>query len=112
MKKALLFVAGLVLALPFAAAAETWKDVAVVDTMCSVKVKDAPDKHTTKCALACAKSGFGILLADGTYLKLDEAGSQKVVTALKETKKTDHLRATVTGERDGDTVKVQSISLD
>lgn len=112
MKKALFFLITLAFVLPLSAAAETWKNVAVVDTMCSVKAKAAPDEHTTKCALACSKSGFGILTADGTYLKLDEAGNEKVVAALKQTKKTDHLRATVTGERDGDSIRVQSFSLD
>ncbi len=95
-----------------AAAAETWKNAAVVDRMCSVKAKANPDEHTTKCALACAKSGFGILIADGSYLRFDEAGNQKVAAALENTKKADHLRATVTGERDGETIKVQSFSLD
>lgn len=86
--------------------------MAVVDTMCSVKAKAAPDEHTTKCALTCAKSGLGILTADGSFLKLDEAGNQKAVAALKNTKKTDHLRATVTGERDRGTIRVQSLDLD
>ena len=112
MNKAAFFLVALALALPLSAAAETWKNVVVVDTMCSVKVQAAPDAHPTKCALACAKSGFGILTADGSFLKLDEAGNQKAVAALKSTSKTDHLRATVTGERDGGTIKVQSLNLD
>ena len=111
MKKAAFFLATLMLALPLSAAAEVWKSVVVVDRMCSAKAKAAPDEHTTKCALACAKSGFGILTADGHFLMLDETGNQKAVAALKSTKKTDHLRATVTGERDGDTIKVQSFDL-
>ncbi len=102
----------LALVLPLSAAAETWKNVAVVDTMCSAKAKAAPDEHTTKCALACAKSGFGLLTADGSYLKFDGAGNQKVIEALKNTQKADHLRATVSGERDGEIIKVQSFSLD
>ncbi len=112
MNKAAFFLAALALVFPLSADAETWKNVALVDTMCSVKAKAAPDEHTTKCALACAKSGFGILAADGSFVKLDEAGNQKVVAALKSTKKTDHLRATVTGERDGGTIRVQSLNLD
>lgn len=112
MKKAVFLLVTWALLLPLSAAAETWKNVAVVDTMCSVKAKAEPDKHTTKCALTCAKSGFGILTADGSFLKFDEAGNEKAVAALKQTKKADHLRATVTGERDGDTIKVQSLSLE
>jgi hypothetical protein len=112
MKRAGFLLIAMALVLPLSAAAETWENVALVDVMCSAKAKPAPDQHTTKCALACAKSGFGILTADGAFLKFDPAGSEKAVAALKQTKKTDHLRVTVTGERDGDTIKVQSFSLD
>ncbi len=117
MKKAVKAAFGLMalaLVLPLSAATETWKNVALVDTMCAAKaeVKADPDKHTSRCALQCAKSGFGVLTSDGTFLKLDEAGNEKAVAALKSGKKTDHLRVTVSGERDGDTIKVQSLSLD
>src|SRR5215510_3213358 len=94
------------------AADQTWKGVSLVDTACSAKVKDAPDTHTTSCAIGCEKSGYGIIASDGSYLKFDEAGNKRALAALKATKKTDHLRATVVGERDGETIKVKSISLD
>ena len=100
------------LALPLAASAETWKNVPVIDTLCLTKVKANPDSHTTACALQCAKGGYGLLAADGAYLKFDQAGNDKTVAALKATKKTDHLRATVEGDREGDTVKVKSVTLD
>ena len=91
---------------------ETWKGVALIDTMCSAKVKDKPDSHTVSCALACERGGYGIVAADGTYLKFDAAGNKKAIAALKATKQTDHLRATVVGERDGETIKVKALSLD
>ena len=94
------------------AADETWKGVTLVDTACSAKVKDAPDSHTASCAIACANSGFGIIGSDGKYLKFDEAGNKRALAALKATKKTDHLRATVVGVRDGEIIKVKSVSLD
>jgi len=100
------------LALPMAAAAETWKNVPVIDTSCLSKVKADPDKHTTACALQCAKGGYGLLATDGAYLKFDAAGNEKTVAALKATKKTDHLRATVEGAREGDTVKVTAVTLE
>lgn len=109
--RSLIVLAGL-LALPLAATAETWKNVPVIDTSCLAKVKADPDKHTTACALQCAKGGYGLLAADGAYLKFDAAGNEKTVAALKATKKTDHLRATVEGAREGDTVKVTSVTLD
>jgi hypothetical protein len=89
----------------------TWTGVSLVDTMCSAKVKDKPDSHTVTCAIACVKSGFGIIASDGSYLKFDEAGNRLALAALKSTKKTDHIRATVVGERDGDTIKVKSMSI-
>lgn len=99
-------------ALPAAAATETWKKVSIVDSNCAGKVKEDPDTHTTKCALQCEKSGYGILTADGAFIKLDDTGNQKVVAALKATKKTDHLRATVVGEKTEDKIKVQGFTLD
>jgi hypothetical protein len=92
--------------------ADTWKDVPLVDSNCSAKVKFTPDQHTRQCALSCAKSGFGVLAADGSYLKFDDAGNAKVLTALRTTKTTDHLCATVTGKRSGESIQVESITLD
>ena len=91
--------------------AETWKNVSVVDAQCVDKVKADPDKHTTKCALACADDGFGILTADGKFLKFDAAGNAKAAEALGATKKTDHLRADVEGEHSGDEIKVTGFKL-
>lgn len=98
--------------LPAVLAAETWKDVPVVDTLCINKVKANPDAHTRKCALQCQKGGYGLITADGTYLKFDAAGNEKAVAALKASKKDDHLRATVTGDRDGETIKVKELALE
>ena len=94
------------------AAEETWTNVPVVDTLCITRVKDNPDAHTTQCALQCAKGGYGLLTPEGAYLKFDAAGNEKTVAALKATQKADHLRATVTGERNGDGIKVTSISIE
>ena len=93
--------------------AEEWKNVSLVDTMCSEKdaVKADPDKHPAKCAIQCAKSGYGIM-ADGKFVKLDANGNKQAAAALAATKKTDHLRATVVGERKGDEIAVQKLTLD
>lgn len=93
------------------AAEETWKNVPVVDLNCAPKVKDNPDQHDKKCTLQCAKSGFGILTVDGKFLKFDAAGNEKWLEALKKTTKTDHLRATVTGTLEGETVKVSALTM-
>ena len=91
--------------------ADTWSNVPLIDTMCSTKVKDKPDAHTRACALQCAEGGFGII-ADGTFLKFDDSGNAKVQAALKASKKLDHLRVSVTGERSGETIKVASVRID
>lgn len=98
--------------LALAAEEATWTNVPVVDTMCLAKVKANPDAHKRSCALQCSKSGYGLITTDGTYLRFDEAGNEKTVAALKATKKEDHLRATVKGTREGDTIKVSSIAID
>src|SRR5262245_15224255 len=92
--------------------AETWKDVPVVDSSCAAKVKSAPDQHTRDCALSCAKGGFGVIVSDESFLKFDGAGNAKALSALRSAKKTDHLRATVTGKRSGEDIQVESITLD
>lgn len=108
----IVFIAAALLAFPLGAAAETWKDVPVIDTLCVTKVKAEPDKHTKQCALQCVKGGYGLLTPEGEYLTFDAAGNEKTVAALKATRKADHLRATVIGERNGESIKVTSISIE
>ena len=89
------------------ALAETWTGT-LVDNMC----KDKPDlaSHTKKCALNCAKSGFG-LVTGGKFVKFDSAGNAKAVTALKASSKEKDLQATVTGTLQDDTIQVESIQI-
>lgn len=101
----------LALALPSLAAAEDWNNVSIVDTNCSAKVKADPDAHTRACALKCAKSGFGILDKNGNYLKFDDKGNQEALKLLQNTDKKDHLRVNVSGEKEGDTIHVQSLKM-
>lgn len=110
----LLVLAALVSALASSgfAAAETWKHVPLVDAMCGNEVKANPDAHTAACALHCGASGMGLLISDGSFLKFDAEGTRLALAAIKASKKEDHLRGTVTGERNGSTIKVQSLKLD
>jgi hypothetical protein len=103
-----------VVAVPLALRAETWKNVTLMDFACAGKasVKANPDSHTTKCLINCQPSGYGILTQDGAFLAFDEAGNTKVEAALKATKKTNHLRVDVEGEKKGDEIAVKSVSLD
>ncbi|MES1257827.1 MAG: hypothetical protein ABUS51_05335, partial [Acidobacteriota bacterium] len=72
---------------------------------------DSADTHTRDCALQCVKSGYGVVTADGTFLKFDSQGNEKALAALRSSHATDHLRATVTGERKGDTLVVKSLKM-
>jgi len=98
-------------AVPVFAANETFTDVPVVDVNCSKKVAADPDSHTRACALKCSESGYGIITKDQQFVKLDAAGNAQVVAALKSSDKKDHLRANVSGDLQGDTLKVTSIKL-
>ena len=103
-------VLALVLA-PTVALAESWTNVSVVDTNCSGKVAANPDAHTRECALKCASSGYGILAADGKYLKFDADGSAKALALLKGSDHKDHLRVNLTGALAGETITVQTIEM-
>ena len=96
--------------LPVAAAAETWKDAPMVDVMCSAKAKPNPAIHTRACALQCAKTGYGIFTPEGDFLKFDAQGNARAVEMLKSLKKDADIRVTVTGERNGGTIKVESLA--
>jgi len=99
------------MAAPALAATETFNDVSVIDVACSKKAAADADAHTRECALTCQKSGFGILTADKKFLKFDADGNAKVLAVLKASNKTDHLRVNVSGDVEGDTIKVTSVKL-
>jgi hypothetical protein len=89
------------------ALAENWTGT-VVDVMC--KGKDLAN-HTTKCAVSCAKGGYGLVLPDGKFVKFDETGNAKALGALKATTKEKDVKAKVTGSLDGEVIKVEAIQI-
>jgi hypothetical protein len=99
------------MAAPALAATQTFNDVSVVDVACSKKVAADADSHTRDCALMCEKSGFGIVTADKKFLKFDADGNAKILAQLKTSDKTDRLRVNVSGDVEGDTIKVSSVKL-
>jgi hypothetical protein len=111
MRKFILLVLTAAFTVSVAAAAETYKDAPLIDAKCSAKAAADPDSHTRACALQCQDGGFGILTANKKFVKFDAAGNAQVVTALKSSNKKDHLRADVTGDLEGDTLKVTSFKL-
>jgi hypothetical protein len=88
------------------ALAESWTGT-VVDIACAKKDLAS---HTRTCAISCARTGYGLVTADGTLRKFDEKGNTKALAALKESTKDKDLKATVTGKIAGDTIEVESIS--
>ncbi len=112
----IVFLPGLFLAVVSLASAAHVEGV-LMDKMCSAKaLKDgqkAAAMHTRECAMMpnCASSGYGVFTADGKYLTFDAAGNEKAEQALKRTKKKDNLRVQVTGDVEGDSVKVQNLKL-
>ena len=97
-------------------AAET-VDGYLVDKMCSAKIVEkgagAAKMHTKMCALMpnCKASGYGVVTADGKYLKFDKAGDAKAVTLLEGTDKKDSIKVSVDGKVDGDNIVVSSLNL-
>jgi hypothetical protein len=113
MKRIGLFALALALAsLTFPLHAETWKSLPLMDGHCIGKMAKDPDAHPRSCALQCAKGGYGVITADGKFLKFDEAGNAKALAALQKSEKKDHLRATVEGTLKDDVINVTSIVLD
>ncbi len=91
------------------ALAETWNGT-LVDVMC--KNQDLAG-HTTKCAISCSKSGYGLVLADGKFVKFDEAGNAKALACLEGYQQRKGVeKAKVSGTLDGETVQVQSVELE
>ena len=80
----------------------------VVDVMC--RGKDLAG-HTRDCAVTCSKSGYGLVTADGKFLKFDEQGNVRTLGVLKKAAKDKDLKAKITGALAGDVLKVESIEL-
>lgn len=80
----------------------------VVDIMC--RTKDLAS-HTRECAISCAKSGYGLVTAEGKFLKFDESGNARTLSALKKSTQDKDLKVKVSGTLDGDVLKVQTIEL-
>jgi hypothetical protein len=83
----------------------------LMDAMCAARLKDKAAGHKAKCALSCAKSGFGVVTAEGKFIKFDESGNAKALEALKGTTKEQDLMVKVTGTLDGETIQVESVRI-
>ena len=90
----------------------------LVDIACASETAEKPranfrEKHSKHCLQMpdCAESGYGVLTADDKVIKFDAKGNE---TAKKFIEGTDHDRdwkVTVTGTVNGDTMTVDTLSL-
>ena len=108
--KRILTVCGFIAIFGGSALAGEWQGH-LMDAMCASKMKDKAASHKAKCALSCAKTGFGLVTADGKFIKFDESGNAKAQEALKATNKDQDLMVRVTGTLDGDTIQVESLGI-
>ena len=88
----------------------------LIDQACGAKMmdKDDPEKaaasHPKSCAMkdACAASGYAVIHGK-EMIKLDDNGNKLAKEFLQKTDKTNDLRVTVEGTRDGDKMAVTSL---
>src|SRR5207244_2148759 len=95
--------------------AETWTGD-ILDVLCrpeNVAVGAKKCQQNRACMLSerCASSGYGVLLADGRFLKFDLAGSAKALKLLKALTKDTDLKVTVTGTVNHDVIKVDTLEI-
>ncbi len=71
------------------------------------------EAHTREDALKpdSQKSGYGVFTWDNKFYSFDEAGNRMALEALKASKKLDDLEVEITGEIQGDKIKVASLKL-
>ena len=87
----------------------------LIDAACGNKNKEHSAKiagHPKSCALmeACVKSGYGIVTAEGKFIKFDENGDKLALALLKGTKTEKNIQVEVSGTQEGDILKVTDIT--
>lgn len=100
-------ITGMLILAPMAALAENWSGT-IVDVMC--KGRDLAS-HTRQCNINCAKGGYGLVLADGKFLKFNETGNAKALAMLKASTKEKDIKAKVSGALNGEVIRVEAIEI-
>lgn len=100
-------ITGMLILTPLAALAESWSGT-IVDVMC--KGRDL-SSHTRQCNINCAKGGYGLVLADGKFLKFNETGNAKALAMLKASTKEKDIKAKVSGTLNGEVIRVEGIEI-
>lgn len=70
-------------------------------------------KQRRECSLMkhYVRDGYGIVTDDKHFLRFDDLGNKKAIQLLKNINHKDDLKVIVTGDVDGDTIKVTDMSL-
>ena len=94
--------------------AENWTGK-LIDASCHDRSQQNPAEKQksdlSACAASASTTSFAIETSEGKVLKLDAAGNAKAATALKGNPANKSPEATVSGSMEGQTVKVDSISV-
>jgi hypothetical protein len=95
--------------------AENWTGK-LIDASCHDRSQQTPadskqNSDLASCAATASTTSFAIQTSDGKVYKLDASGNAKASTALKGNPDNKNATATVSGKMDGQTVKVDSISV-
>ncbi len=103
---------------------ETKVEGVLIDKLCSAKAETrvvpgprleggiiVAYTETKSCALMpeCQRSGYGVFSYEGKFIPFDAAGNQKALAYFKQSKQEDDFRVEVTGQMQGDVMKVTSI---
>jgi hypothetical protein len=104
----------LVIAMAIPASAESWKNVMLLDVMCSklAHVMKNPPDHPRACILECHEDGYGVVLDNGDFLAFDGRGSKLAIEVLRsDDAPEENVRVNVVGKRSGNGIRVEKLTL-
>lgn len=75
-------------------------------------LKNKPEDHTVACQVACAKSGYGLMMKDGAtykFVPFKGKGNELATSLLKSTTRTKGMYVEVTGEMEDGAIEVSGM---
>ena len=90
--------------------ADTWSGK-LVDANCSETSESQPKGDIKSCAATPSTASFAIQTSDGKVYAFDASGNSKAATAIRGNPDNKSPNATVSGALEGNTLKVDSISV-
>ncbi len=112
----MLAIGGLILSLNWVCAAAEFQGV-VADWNCTEPmVRDGREKVLEQkrgCSLMknFKRSAYGLITADKNFYRLDDPGNRHILQLLRNTPDKDNLKVVVTGDVQGNAIKVTNISI-